>query len=100
VRGEARLAVETGDGVSWTSVSRISTRLAYAHTTGGGDSIWRMRIPSPHEKPEPPVRLIASTKGEFGQQYSPDGRKIAFESYQGGDLEIWVCGSEGEDRSQ
>jgi len=100
VRGEARLAVETGDGVSWTSVSRTSMRLAYAHTTGGGDSIWRMRIPGPHEKPEPPVRLIASTKGEFGQQYSPDGRKIAFESYRSGNLEIWVCGSEGEDCSQ
>ena len=100
VRGEARMAVETGDGVSWTSVARTSTRLAYAHTTGGGDSIWRMRIPGPHESPEPPVRFIASTKGEFAQQYSPDGRKIVFESYRGGNLEIWVCGSEGEDCSQ
>ena len=98
--GEARMAVETGDSVSWTSVARTSARLAYAHTTGGGDSIWRMRIPGPHEKPEPPVRFIASTKGEFAQQYSPSGGKIAFESYRGGNLEIWVCGSEGEDCSQ
>jgi eukaryotic-like serine/threonine-protein kinase len=100
LRGEARMAVETGDGVNWTSVARTSTRLAYARTTPVGDSIWRMRLPGPHEKPEPPVRLIASTKGEFGQQYSPDGTKIAFESYRSGHLEIWVCGGEGEACSQ
>jgi Tol biopolymer transport system component len=100
VRGEARMAVETGDGVNWPSVARTSTRLSYAHTTGGNVSIWRMRIAGAHEKTELPVRLIASTKGEFGQQYSPDGTKIAFESYRGGNLEIWVCGSDGQDCSQ
>ena len=100
VSGEPRMAVETGQGATWPSVARTSARLAYAHRTGGDQSIWRMRIPSPHEKLEPPVRLIASTKGEFAQQYSPDGRKIAFESYRSGNLEIWVCSSEGEDCTQ
>ena len=100
VSGEPRMAVETGPGSSSPSVARTSPRLAYAHRTGGSESIWRMRIPGSHEKLEPPVRLIASTKGEFAQQYSPDGRKIAFESYRSGNLEVWVCRSEGEDCTQ
>jgi Tol biopolymer transport system component/tRNA A-37 threonylcarbamoyl transferase component Bud32 len=97
VGGSAKMAVDSGDGVDWLSVSHTSARLAYARKTGGGFSIWRIRIPGAHEKLGQPERFIASTKGEFAQQYSPDGTKIAFESYRGGNLEIWVCSSEGED---
>jgi len=100
IHGEPRMAVETGEGVNWPSVARTSARLAYTHESGGTLNIWRIRIPDPHEKPQPPTRLIASTRGEFAQQYSPDGKKIAFESYRSGSLEIWVCGSEGEDCTQ
>jgi Tol biopolymer transport system component/DNA-binding winged helix-turn-helix (wHTH) protein len=100
VRGQATMAIETGNGVNGTTVSRISGRLAYAFKSGGGQSIWRMRIPGPHEKPEPPVRLIPSTASEFGQQYSPDGSRIAFESGLSGNLEIWLCSSEGQNCAQ
>jgi Tol biopolymer transport system component len=39
--------------------------------------------------------LIASTNLEQGPQYSPDGRKIVFESTRSGSYEIWVCDSNG-----
>jgi Tol biopolymer transport system component/predicted Ser/Thr protein kinase len=100
VRGPAKMAVESGDGVDWLSVSRTSARLAYARKTGGKLNIWRIKIPGAHEKPGQPERFIASTKGEFAQQYSPDGKKIAIESYRSGNLEIWVCSSEGQDCTQ
>ena len=46
------------------------------------------------------MRMFASTRGEFAQQYSPDGKKVAFESTRGGNLEIWVCSSDGQDCAQ
>ncbi|MEA2540720.1 MAG: eukaryotic-like serine/threonine-protein kinase, partial [Acidobacteriaceae bacterium] len=100
VSARATMAIETGNGVDGTTISRISARLAYAFKSGGGQSIWRMEIPRPHEKPEPPVRLIPSTATQFGQQYSPDGSRIAFESGLSGNLEIWLCSSEGQNCAQ
>ena len=44
--------------------------------------------------------MFASTKDEFAQQYSPDGKKVAFESKRGGNLEIWVCESDGQGCAQ
>ena len=44
--------------------------------------------------------MFASTREEFAQQYSPDGKKVAFESKRGGNLEIWVCASDGQDCAQ
>jgi Tol biopolymer transport system component/DNA-binding winged helix-turn-helix (wHTH) protein len=100
VSGRATMAIETGNGVDGTTISRISARLAYAFKSGGAQSIWRMGIPRPHEKPAPPVRLIPSTATQFGQQYSPDGSRIAFESGLSGNLEIWICSSEGQNCAQ
>ena len=100
IQGQATMAVETGDGVNWPSISRVSSRLAYARISGGADSIWRLRIPADGEKPMPPVPLIASTKPDFAAQYSPDGKKIVFESERSGHLEIWGCGSDGANCNQ
>jgi serine/threonine protein kinase/WD40 repeat protein len=99
-RGQAVMAVETGAGLSFITTSLTSPRLAYALTNGGGESIWRMHIPERHTKGEPPERMFASTKGEFAGQYSPDGKKVAFESKRGGNLEIWVCESDGQGCAQ
>jgi len=100
IRAQATMAIETGGGVNGLNVSRTSPRLAYALVSGGGQNIWRMRIPAAHEKPAPPTKLLASMGGGFAQQYSPDGAKVAFESGQSGNLEIWVCSSEGQDCTQ
>ncbi len=95
-QGQAVMAVETGAALNFITSSATSPRLAYALRSGGGQSIWRMHIPERHMKGEPPQRMFASTKEEFAQQYSPDGKKVAFESKRGGNLEIWVCDSDGE----
>jgi Tol biopolymer transport system component/DNA-binding winged helix-turn-helix (wHTH) protein len=97
---KATLAVETGSEITGATVSRTSTRLAYALRTGGGINIWRLLIPAAHERPQPPRRFIASTKSDFAEQYSPDGTKIAFETDRGGNLEIWLCVSNGQDCAQ
>ena len=99
-RGQAVMAVETGAGLNFITNSLTSPRLAYALRNGGGQSIWRMHIPERHTKGAPPERMFASTREEFAQQYSPDGKKVAFESKRGGNLEIWVCESDGQGCAQ
>jgi Tol biopolymer transport system component len=99
-RGQAVMAVETGAGLNFITSSLTSPRLAYALRNGGGQSIWRMHIPERHTKGAPPERMFASTREEFAQQYSPDGKKVAFESKRGGNLEIWVCESDGQGCAQ
>jgi serine/threonine protein kinase/WD40 repeat protein len=84
----------------WPAVARLSWRLAFATEAGGDLDIWRMPIPHGGDKFDRPRKLIASTVGDFGQQYSPDGQKIAFESPRTGNLEIWVCDSDGGNCSQ
>jgi Tol biopolymer transport system component len=99
-RGQAAMAVEVGAGLNFITTALTSPRLAYALRNGGGLSIWRMPIPERHTKGEPPERMFASTREEFAQQYSPDGKKVAFESKRGGNLEIWVCESDGQGCAQ
>ena len=94
------MAIETGAGVNGLTVSRASARLAYALVSGGGQTIWRMKIPVAHEKPVPPTKLLSLIGGGFAQQYSPDGAKFAFETGQSGSVEIWVCSNEGQDCGQ
>ena len=99
-RGQAVMAVETGAGLNFITSSLTSPRLAYALRNGGGQSIWRMHITERHTKGAPPERMFASTREEFAQQYSPDGKKVAFESKRGGNLEIWVCEGDGQGCAQ
>ena len=94
------MAIETGAGMNGLTVSRASARLAYALVSGGGQTIWRMKIPVAHEKPVPPTKLLSLIGGGFAQQYSPDGAKFAFETGQSGSVEIWVCSNEGQDCGQ
>ncbi len=96
----APVRVDVEAGAVWPAIPRHSSRLVSSHPVGGDPDIWRLRLPEPGGKPGRPLRLIASTKGEFAQQYSPDGKRIAFESDRGGNLEIWVCESDGGNCSE
>jgi len=85
---------------SWPTTARRSPRLAFSRQSGGGESIWHLQIPSRGKAPEPPVALISSTRSDFAPRYSPDGKRVAFESARGGNLEIWTCTSAGEECMQ
>jgi Tol biopolymer transport system component len=41
------------------------------------------------------VELISSSRFQADQQFSPDGKRIAFSSDRSGSFEIWVCNSDG-----
>jgi Tol biopolymer transport system component len=52
-------------------------------------NIWRVDVG------QPPRSFIASTAHDSNPQYSPDGKKIAFQSARSGSIEVWVCNSDG-----
>jgi Tol biopolymer transport system component len=48
----------------------------------------------------PPHPFISSTRVDFNPQFSPDGRRIAFESTRSGSMEIWVANADGSNPTQ
>ncbi|HSB18356.1 MAG TPA: winged helix-turn-helix domain-containing protein, partial [Bryobacteraceae bacterium] len=87
-----------GESASGPAVSRQGGRLVYV--AGTSDlNIWRMEL-SGRSEPGPPVRLIASTKVDVAPQFSPDGKRIAFESDRTGNGEVWVCDGDGGNQAQ
>lgn len=76
------------------AVSRRGNRLAYTQVLLDSN-IWRVEIPSSHNKATSSAMLISSTRLDISPQYSPDGKSIAFQSDRLGSIEIWMCDSEG-----
>jgi serine/threonine protein kinase/Tol biopolymer transport system component len=95
-----------GNGASSPAISRQGSRLAYVSGYGGPLNVWRVAIPdwSGDQGKNAPAGaqtdLIPATRDEFAPQYSPDSKKIAFESARTGDLEIWTCASDGSNCAQ
>jgi Tol biopolymer transport system component/DNA-binding winged helix-turn-helix (wHTH) protein len=88
-----------GENATTLSVSRTGHRLTYAHEVAHS-SIWRIPGPNSTEKKSPPTKFIASKQLDAAPKYSPDGRAILFYSARSGDLEIWLCDSEGRNPAQ
>jgi Tol biopolymer transport system component/tRNA A-37 threonylcarbamoyl transferase component Bud32 len=86
-------------GATGPSLSRDGRRLAYTQ----GDintNIWRYGVPRTPGRSAPPTKLIASTMQEMGPQFSPDGKRVVFESTRSGTSEIWICNSDGSNPRQ
>jgi Tol biopolymer transport system component len=81
------------------SVSAEGARLVYNEKNPGNADIWRIDGPASTER-NPPTRMIASSRLDWGQEYSPDGSRIAFASERQGSNNIWLCDSDGTNCSQ
>jgi serine/threonine protein kinase len=86
-----------GEGGSSLAISRQGNRLAYSQESRSTD-IWRMVISGSSTRS--PTRFISSTRPDYGPQYSPDGKRIAFTSGRSGSHEIWVCDADGQNPVQ
>jgi Tol biopolymer transport system component/DNA-binding winged helix-turn-helix (wHTH) protein len=82
-----------GADVLSPALSPQGRRLAYTQTLDD-INIWRIEIDG-SGKAKSQTELIASTFGDHGPDYSPDGGKIVFTSGRSGNNAIWVCESDG-----
>lgn len=89
----------SGDLVASPAVSPDGKLLAFGEDLKNVN-LWRFDTDEASASSPNPIELVASAKIETGAQYSPDGRKIAFESTQTGDPEIWICDSDGTNSMQ
>ena len=82
------------------SIPRKGHFLAYEHATFT-NSIWRVRLKDKAQSLGPPARLIAS-RGmiNYRPNFSPDGKKVVFESDRLGYSDIWSCDSDGSNCTQ
>jgi Tol biopolymer transport system component/tRNA A-37 threonylcarbamoyl transferase component Bud32 len=86
--------VELGAVAALPSTVNSRDRLAFVRGVGDYD-IYRLQ---PGSSPTP---FIQSTFSELHAQYSPDGRRIAFESNRAGDTaEIWLADADGSNPTQ
>ena len=81
------------------SISRQGHRLAYSIELGDRN-IWRMEVPGSEGQPTSPIKLISSSLDDGGAQFSPDGKRIAFESARSGTPQVWVCEADGSNPIQ
>jgi len=89
-----QLPFSRGDAF-WPVISRSGNRLAYQRGAAFDLNIWRLSLSGPGVADGPPARLIGSTRSDSAAQYSPDGKRIAFESGRSGVHGIWISDAEG-----
>jgi Tol biopolymer transport system component/DNA-binding winged helix-turn-helix (wHTH) protein len=75
------------------TISLKGNRLAYASGLWN-ENIWRVPI-GPDHRLGKPEGFISSTMQEEGPQYSPDGKRIVFQSTRSGNFEIWRADADG-----
>ena len=92
--GEPEQLPFSGGEASWPAISRSGNRLAYEREVFD-PNIWRLSLSGPGVAAGPPARFIASTRSDAAAQYSPDGKRIAFESDRSGVHGIWVSDADG-----
>lgn len=80
------------------TISAQGNRLAFVQMEYDLD-IWRIDLSAPAGR-KPPTKFISSTKFDNNQEFSPDGRKIAFSSNRSGKWALWVCDSDGANLRQ
>jgi len=83
------------DGV-FPTISPRGIRLIYSQPIVDSN-IWRVNLQAPSE---PAVQFLASTRAETSPSYSPDGRRVAFESSSSGNQEVWVSDADGSNAVQ
>jgi Tol biopolymer transport system component len=93
--GVPQLIAGIGTNASALTYSRKAHRLVYSTLSVNFD-IHRLELSNPKAKPE---RFLSSNRFEANPSYSPDGKRIAFDSNRGGTREIWVADATGTNAS-
>jgi Tol biopolymer transport system component/DNA-binding winged helix-turn-helix (wHTH) protein len=96
--GTPQPVVGPGEGYE-PAISRRGNQLAYV-VSKSWDTVWRLDLKDERRGLAPPVRLLSGRGFIWKPSYSPDGKKIAFESDRMGYVDVWMCDSDGSNCSQ
>jgi dipeptidyl aminopeptidase/acylaminoacyl peptidase len=76
------------------------TRMVMVQHTSTAADIWRTPARPSSVEDRTPRKLIVSNWSDSNPAYSPEGRRIAFESDRSGVNNIWLCDADGTDPRQ
>ncbi len=98
--GIPRRVPSTGPVAWYPSVSVSGGELAY-EDVDEEENLWGIALRDPrHVSAEASIVVPAAKTHNFVPQFSPDGRKIAFQSGRSGYEEIWISNADGSDLTQ
>lgn len=98
--GLPRRIPSTGPGATYPSVSSSGSELAYENVDEE-ENLWRIALRDPrHPSGKASIVIPAAKTHNLVPQFSPDGRKIAFQSGRSGYQEIWISNADGSDLRQ
>src|SRR5260370_990893 len=88
-----------GPAANPPSISSSGGELAYEYSVED-EKLWRVELHNATHGLGPARGLFSSKTSNLMPQFSPDGRKIAFEGDRSGYEEIWVCDADGSNPEQ
>lgn len=97
--GTPRPVVGVGEMATSPSISRKGNQLVYQHVIRD-DNILRINLKDEKHRQGPPAQVTSEKGRKLRPRFSPDGKRIAFESYRLGYSDIWACDSDGSNCRQ
>jgi Tol biopolymer transport system component/DNA-binding winged helix-turn-helix (wHTH) protein len=88
-----------GGGAIHPSVARRARRLVYEHVFTK-ENLWQLDLSDEKHRRGSPTALLSEAGNKMRPHFSPDGRRIAFESDRLGYWEIWACDANGSNCGQ
>jgi Tol biopolymer transport system component/DNA-binding winged helix-turn-helix (wHTH) protein len=82
------------------SISPKGNQLVYQQISDDKRDIWRLDLSDEKHRQGPPSHVISEQGWKSEPHFSPDGKRIAFESWHSGYLEIRACDSDGSNCGQ
>ncbi|MGH9504115.1 MAG: winged helix-turn-helix domain-containing protein [Terriglobales bacterium] len=82
------------------SISPRGNQLVYQQRIPLNLNIWRLKLSDEKHRQDPPAILISEKGNNTRPQFSPDGKRIVFESGRFGYSEIWACDGNGSNCGQ
>jgi Tol biopolymer transport system component len=88
-------------GEAWMpTISRDGHRLAYFRSNVFLNvNIWQATLDAPTLAGRAPVKVVSSSRHQANPAFSPDGRRLAFDSNRSGTPEIWISDADGSNAS-
>jgi Tol biopolymer transport system component len=96
--GEPERIGISGDNAFRPTVSHQGNRLAYTQLSGG-TQVYTVGLEGSKGENNA-VKFLDSTRDDTSPQFSPDGKRVTFESNRSGTHEIWMCDRDGRNLVQ